>query len=131
MTAALADTHALLWWLSDDPRLLASARGLIATGDVPVHFSAARVWEAEIKQHRDPTTASPCSGDLAAPSSQRWAHEAPAQRLQVRGREARVAQEALDIEAGERLDDERRARRAAFRQEGLEQRTLVDSPSAA
>jgi PIN domain nuclease of toxin-antitoxin system len=46
---ALADTHALLWWLSDDPRLSHRARDLIAAGDVPVHFSAASVWEAEIK----------------------------------------------------------------------------------
>jgi PIN domain nuclease of toxin-antitoxin system len=30
---ALADTHALLWWLSDDPRLSHAARELIATGD--------------------------------------------------------------------------------------------------
>lgn len=49
MTGALADTHALLWWLSDDGRLSERAREVIATGDVPVHFSAASVWEAEIK----------------------------------------------------------------------------------
>jgi PIN domain nuclease of toxin-antitoxin system len=49
VNGALADTHALLWWLSDDPRLSAPARDLIADGDVPTHFSAASVWEAEIK----------------------------------------------------------------------------------
>lgn len=49
MTAALADTHTLLWWLADDPRLSGRASEVIATGDVPIHFSAASVWEAEIK----------------------------------------------------------------------------------
>jgi PIN domain nuclease of toxin-antitoxin system len=49
VTGALADTHALLWWLSDDDRLSAPARALIAAGEVPVHFSAASIWEAEIK----------------------------------------------------------------------------------
>lgn len=49
MTAALADTHALLWWLADDERLSAGARELIAAGEIAVHFSAASVWEAEIK----------------------------------------------------------------------------------
>ncbi len=33
----------------DDPRLSDPARSLIAAGEVPVHFSAASVWEAEIK----------------------------------------------------------------------------------
>ena len=49
MTGLLADTHALLWWLADDPRLSARAREVIEAGEVPVHFSAASVWEAEIK----------------------------------------------------------------------------------
>jgi PIN domain nuclease of toxin-antitoxin system len=49
LKGVLADTHALLWWLSDDPRLSEPARDVIASGDVPVHFSAASVWEAEIK----------------------------------------------------------------------------------
>lgn len=49
MTAALADTHALLWWLGDDQRLSDRACELIAGGEVPVFFSAASVWETEIK----------------------------------------------------------------------------------
>jgi PIN domain nuclease of toxin-antitoxin system len=49
VTAALADTHALLWWLADDERLSDRARELIAGGQVPVYFSAASVWEAEIE----------------------------------------------------------------------------------
>jgi PIN domain nuclease of toxin-antitoxin system len=49
VNGALADTHALLWWLADDARLSRSARDMIAAGEVAVHFSAASVWEAEIK----------------------------------------------------------------------------------
>ncbi len=49
MRGALADTHALLWWLGDDSRLSGGARDLMAAGEVPVYFSAASVWEAEIK----------------------------------------------------------------------------------
>jgi PIN domain nuclease of toxin-antitoxin system len=49
VTGFLADTHALLWWLADDARLSKTARGLISTGEVPVYFSAASIWEAEIK----------------------------------------------------------------------------------
>ena len=49
MTGALADTHALLWWLADDPRLSEPARDVLAAGEIAVFFSAASVWEAEIK----------------------------------------------------------------------------------
>jgi PIN domain nuclease of toxin-antitoxin system len=46
----LLDTHALLWWLSDDPRLGASARDAIADTDNLVHVSAVSLWEITIKQ---------------------------------------------------------------------------------
>jgi len=49
VTGALADTQALLWWLSDDEQLSARAREVIAKGEMRVYFSAASVWEAEIK----------------------------------------------------------------------------------
>lgn len=45
----LLDTHAFLWWLSDDPRLGAAARGAIAARGALVHVSAATVWEIAIK----------------------------------------------------------------------------------
>jgi PIN domain nuclease of toxin-antitoxin system len=45
----LLDTHVLLWWLADDPRLGASARSAIAAGDRPVFVSAATIWEVSIK----------------------------------------------------------------------------------
>ncbi len=47
---ALLDTHALLWWLADDPRLGRSAR--VAMGDPTsvVFVSAVSVWEIAIKR---------------------------------------------------------------------------------
>ncbi len=46
----LLDTHALLWWLADDPSLPETPRSLIAAGDNLVFLSAAVVWEIRIKQ---------------------------------------------------------------------------------
>ena len=44
----LLDTHAALWWQSEDRRLKAEARRAIATADI-VWVSAATGWEAAIK----------------------------------------------------------------------------------
>ena len=46
----LLDSHVLLWWLADDPRLGAKARGAISEGENEVAVSAATVWEIEIKK---------------------------------------------------------------------------------
>lgn len=45
----LLDTHALLWWLSDDPRLSARARDLIAEPANDVLVSVASLWEIVVK----------------------------------------------------------------------------------
>ena len=45
----LLDTHALLWWMGDDPQLGAAVRRHLAEGRLPVHVSAATVWEIGIK----------------------------------------------------------------------------------
>jgi PIN domain nuclease of toxin-antitoxin system len=45
----LLDTQALLWFLSDDPRLHGSTRELIADPTHDVFISAASVWEIAIK----------------------------------------------------------------------------------
>ncbi len=50
MRRLLLDTHALLWWLADDPRLGHSARVLIADGRNEVWVSAASAWEISIKK---------------------------------------------------------------------------------
>lgn len=45
----LLDTHALLWWLADDPMLSREARASIADPTSPVFVSAATAWEMAIK----------------------------------------------------------------------------------
>ncbi|MET9328988.1 type II toxin-antitoxin system VapC family toxin [Tsukamurella sp. NPDC003166] len=45
----LADTHILLWWLDDSPRLSAAHRSLIADDANTVLVSAATVAEVSIK----------------------------------------------------------------------------------
>lgn len=44
----LLDTHAVLWWQTDDRRLSGPARRAIATADI-VWVSAASAWEVAIK----------------------------------------------------------------------------------
>ncbi len=46
---ALLDTHAFLWWVTDDARLSDTARELIGDGRNEIHFSAASGWEIVIK----------------------------------------------------------------------------------
>jgi PIN domain nuclease of toxin-antitoxin system len=45
----LLDTHALLWWLLDDPRLSRAARRAIENVANVVFVSAASAWEVAIK----------------------------------------------------------------------------------
>ena len=44
----LLDTHVLLWWLNDDPKLSAEGRAIIVAAD-EAYVSAASIWEATIK----------------------------------------------------------------------------------
>jgi PIN domain nuclease of toxin-antitoxin system len=46
----LLDTHMLLWWLVDDPRLSKKARALMADPANMPTVSAATAWEIAIKQ---------------------------------------------------------------------------------
>src|SRR5271170_5040344 len=46
---ALLDTHALLWWLSDDPALPKRARNIIAETNNAILVSAASAWEIATK----------------------------------------------------------------------------------
>jgi PIN domain nuclease of toxin-antitoxin system len=46
---ALLDTHALIWWFSDDPSLSQTIRGIIADTDNTLVVSAASAWELAIK----------------------------------------------------------------------------------
>lgn len=45
----LLDTHALIWWLSDDTALSEQARAAIADPESTVYVSAASAWEMSIK----------------------------------------------------------------------------------
>ena len=45
----LLDTHAYLWWLTDDRRLGKAARAAIGSPASIVHVSAASIWEIGIK----------------------------------------------------------------------------------
>lgn len=48
MTDLLLDTHVVLWWLADDPRLTDRGREVIGRARA-VHVSAASTWEVAIK----------------------------------------------------------------------------------
>ena len=45
----LLDTHAFLWWVTDDERLTSPARATIGASDNQVFVSAASVWEIVTK----------------------------------------------------------------------------------
>jgi PIN domain nuclease of toxin-antitoxin system len=47
----LLDTHILLWWLADSPRLSKQARIAVERSDV-VWVSAVSAWEIEVKRAR-------------------------------------------------------------------------------
>ncbi|WP_017671313.1 type II toxin-antitoxin system VapC family toxin [Blastomonas sp. AAP53] len=46
----LLDTHILLWWLDDDPRLTRKTRALISEPSNGVLVSQVSLWETAIKQ---------------------------------------------------------------------------------
>ena len=50
MRRLLLDTHALLWWLADDPRLGPRARTLIGDERNEAYVSAVSAWEISIEQ---------------------------------------------------------------------------------
>lgn len=46
----LLDTHAFLWWVTDDPQLSPAIRTLITNSDNSIYFSVISAWEIVIKQ---------------------------------------------------------------------------------
>jgi PIN domain nuclease of toxin-antitoxin system len=46
----LLDTHVLLWWIEDNPKLGPAPRAIIADPGNEVVVSAATIWEAAIKR---------------------------------------------------------------------------------
>jgi PIN domain nuclease of toxin-antitoxin system len=57
VTRLLVDTHALLWWLTDDPALSPPARAAIADPATEPLVSSASVWEIAIKRSLGKLTA--------------------------------------------------------------------------
>lgn len=45
----LLDTHAFLWFVTDDDKLSSNARSIIKNSNNEVYFSAASAWEMSIK----------------------------------------------------------------------------------
>jgi len=45
----LLDTHAFLWFVSDDKRLSSKAKSIIQDSNNEIYFSAASAWEMSIK----------------------------------------------------------------------------------
>ena len=48
----LLDTHVLLWWISDDPRLRSRIRAIIADRQNTILVSIASFWELSIKYRK-------------------------------------------------------------------------------
>jgi PIN domain nuclease of toxin-antitoxin system len=46
----LLDTHVLLWWMHDAPRLQSRVRDVIGNPDHDIVVSVASIWEAAIKR---------------------------------------------------------------------------------
>lgn len=49
VTDCMLDTHTLLWWLFDDPKLSSAARQVIANPEHRIWVSAASAWEIATK----------------------------------------------------------------------------------
>ncbi|GET37854.1 type II toxin-antitoxin system VapC family toxin [Microseira wollei] len=46
----LLDTHTFIWFVTDNPKLSETARGLINDGNNEIWLSTASIWEMAIKQ---------------------------------------------------------------------------------
>jgi PIN domain nuclease of toxin-antitoxin system len=62
----LLDTHALLFWLFDDPRLSTAARRIMADSEHEIYVSAASAWEIATKHRLGKFEAArPLIGDIS------------------------------------------------------------------
>jgi PIN domain nuclease of toxin-antitoxin system len=82
----LLDTHALLWWLDDSPRLPRSAREGIRDPDNLVYLSAVTAWEITVKSTLGKLVIPSDWTDVVADSAFRkldvsWAHAIEVGRL--------------------------------------------------
>ncbi|HWE58978.1 MAG TPA: type II toxin-antitoxin system VapC family toxin [Solirubrobacteraceae bacterium] len=72
MNRVLVDTHALLWWLSDDAALSPPARETLADPASEPLVSAASVWEIAIKRSLGKLTAPDDLPDLIVDEGFSW-----------------------------------------------------------
>ena len=95
----LLDTHVLLWWDANDPRLGKAARDVIADPSNDVFVSAASSWEIAIKRRKGKLTFSGSPSRLIAANGFRplsispehaevagsleWSHPDPFDRMLV------------------------------------------------
>jgi PIN domain nuclease of toxin-antitoxin system len=82
----LLDSHALLWAVHDPDRLTAAAREAIGDPSHAVYFSAASVWELELKAAK---------GKLTLPAS--WLDAVEAMRFEALPVTARDAQRSAQL----------------------------------
>ena len=87
----LLDTHILLWWLRDNPKLGPRTRAVIAQSESRLLVSVASFWEISIKARK---------GQFDDPGSSLWV-DAVAQGIEV------VGINSQHLEAMERLPNER------------------------
>ncbi len=83
MRRLLADTHAYLWWLADDPKLGTEAREAMAEQTAIIYISAASIWEMSIKSalgkldiDGDPVKEISANGFMELPMTAQHAHRA-------------------------------------------------------
>ncbi len=84
MSGLLVDTHALLWWLTDDPALSAPARDALADPGNEPFVSAASVWEIAIKQSLGKLEAPDDLPERIADEGFAWLPISPTHAWQVR-----------------------------------------------
>jgi PIN domain nuclease of toxin-antitoxin system len=80
----LVDTHALLWWLTDDPSLSSSAREALADPSYEPLVSTASLWEIAIKRSLGKLTAPDDLPDQIANAGFAWLPISAAHAWQVR-----------------------------------------------
>jgi PIN domain nuclease of toxin-antitoxin system len=75
----LLDTHALLWWLYDDARLSARARGIVRDSANEILVSGASAWEISTKHRLGKL---PSASELV-PDIEGWVRRAGFRQLSV------------------------------------------------
>ena len=84
MSRLLLDTHALLWWLADDPALSRSARDAISESTNEPVVSAASIWEIAIKRSLGKLTTPEDLPDHVSEQGFQWLTVEPAHAWHVR-----------------------------------------------